>query len=192
VQADLVGQRNRHLGRAGRCGHDALAAHEVDVTGQAASRHRAACRFLGGGGHLVEVRATLRGDRGRDGALDQRRVREPCAIDSFDGHLGDHAGAAEVVEQHDAGAVVRLFECRGHGVEVGADAALGRAARGDGDDVRRHLRRHLHHPGREAGAVRDDHQSDAAHLAATSANARSSSEVDRAPGSMCPALRSPR
>ena len=143
-------------------------------------------------------------DRRGDGALQERRLREQderasLVVEEIHRHLRRQDGAPEVhQDQHAVVGPDGLDGAQDAG-RVGAEHA-GFVQTAGGADA--HLRRrHLRGQGGDAlghlGAVAD--QDDADHAGAApaappiaSAAARSSSQDDVAPGSWCPALRSPR
>ena len=144
------------------------------------------------GDHLL-----LGGDGGGDPALDVRHVDDAHAGALVVGQhvengLGGEQSGAEVADDHDPGARVRLADARHHLGETGPDPVVVGAAGRDQAHGRRHLAGESDGALREEDAVRDEDDADAVRHPAASAAARSSSAVDWEPGSRCPAERSPR
>src|SRR3954447_15575679 len=112
--------------------------------------------LLCGTDDVLEPDAGAGRDRGGDGALDDGRVGEPhVAVGPAGEQRADgEDGGAEVAEHADAAtAAARTRDRVAHAVLVGAQAAVGPAARRlDGNGVAGHLRGQLRDPPREAPA----------------------------------------
>ena len=140
----------------------------------------------------------------RHGAFHQRCLgQQDCPasllVQQLDGQLRGEDGAPEVHEDQHAVPGPHLLDRVQHLDGVRPERSLGLVQPAGGADAHvrtRHLCGQLGHALREPGAVADDDEADhgyAAPVAANAAAAASSSSHDEvAPGSWCPALRSPR
>ena len=177
----------------------------VDVRG---ARRRRELSGLGGqaaagrGGHLLQGPADAGRHRGRDGALHERRLREqhasaPVLVHEVDGQLGRKDGAAQVHEDQDAVRGPGVLHGSQHLRRVRAQCAAGLVQTAGGADAHvgpGHLGGQLGDTVGELRAVADEDEADHGYVGSASVRAAvsSSSQDDVAPGSWCPALRSPR
>ena len=189
---------SRAADRCGRCrGEPAVGRQERGLRGQRPPRLRR---------HRLEGVAEAGRDSRGHGALDERRRAQQHALTPFprqqvQGHLRRQHGAAEIHEDQHAVGRPGLVDGPHHTKGVGAQRATGLvepAGDRDPQSLRAHLRGELGRALGELCAVADQDQPDhgaapPCHpLASVSAAVASRSQDDVAPGSWCPALRSPR
>src|SRR5690606_39690727 len=99
----------------------------------------------------------------------------------------------QVVEQDGPVTGVGLRQSSGNLLEVRTNTPVGHSASGQHPNVRGHLGGHLADAFGEPGAVGNDYQANSHERdLADSAKEDNSRAVERAPGSRCPALRSPK